>query len=562
MKKSGCWIFIGFFGALLFGGCAEEEGWEEGIYQEGAQVLGPSGKADDFDADVPAYAPLPGNADLDMPFQVVFAPLEPVVTLELWWIDRVRQARRWDPNEYEEGSNPYRIRYAVYTLRNQKIMEALADAQDDGVDVQILIESDQLGKERDWMTVDEYLSGRGFEVVLDHHDLDENSRRSADLIGIKHYGLTHLKTRIFQIPAETAVLSGSFNAGSHAPLNDENFHIIRDPALVSRYVSLFDHLVRGERPVNVWDEAAAVNVLFTRPTEGPRPGEKFLQWLREEDEQILLMAYSLRDITARGSDQSLVEILSGKAAGGVPVYVISDRKQSDGGDYDDTEDRLRAAGIPFYEVRNDVTVYTAMHHKVAVLGLTRIRVVTDSANWTKSGLGTDRNIARNQESLLFIDTQRLDDGRTGRRYLAEWLKVLSRYAHQSREIDGEGSFEFVRDALLARPEWPRQPVVFRAFDVVTGGDEEVHVVGDHPELDEWGDRGAGAVLETTPEAYPEWWSAEPSRLPLGLLFEWKLATFDQAGELLRFEAEPKRISVAFPPGLLPNDDLELTGTWR
>jgi hypothetical protein len=303
-------------------------------------------------------------------------------------------------------------------------------------------------------------------------------------------------------------------------------------------------------------------VLFTRPTEGPRPGEKFLQWLREEDEQILLMVYSMRDITARGSDKSLVDILSEKAAAGIPVYVISDRKQSDGGDHDDTEDRLRAAGIPFYEARNDVTVYTAMHHKAAILGLTRIRVVSDSANWTKSGLGTDRNIARNQESMLFIDTQKLDQGRTGRRYLAEWIKVLSRYAHQSKEIDGEGSFEFVRDCLLARAEWPRQPVLFRAFNAQTEGDEEVHVVGDHPELDEWGDRGSGVALETTTEDYPEWWSAAPVYVPVAVPFEWKLATFDPAGELLRFEAEPKRISVAHPPGLLPDDVLELKGTWR
>jgi phosphatidylserine/phosphatidylglycerophosphate/cardiolipin synthase-like enzyme len=562
MKKSAGWIIIGFFAVLLFCGCGDGAGWDEGVYEEGAQVLGPSGKADDFGADVPAYAPLPEGIDLDKPFQVVFAPLEPVVTLELWWIDWVRQARRWDPGEYQEGANPYRIRYAVYTLRNQKIMEALADAEDEGVDVQILIESDQLGKERDWMTVDEYLAGRGFEVVLDHHDLDEDSRTSADLIGIKHYGLTHVKTRIFQIPVETVVLSGSFNAGSHAPLNDENFHIIRDPALVSRYASMYEHLVRGERPVNKWDDDAAVNVLFTRPTSGQRPGEVFLRWLQEENEQILLMAYSMRDITARGSDKSLVQILSEKHAAGVPVYVISDRKQSDGGDYDDTEDRLRAAGVPFYEARNDVTVYTAMHHKVAVLGLTRIRVVTDSANWTRSGLGTDRNIARNQESMLFIDSNELDEGRTGRRYLAEWLKVLSRYAHQSQEIDGEGSFEFVRDCLLAQAEWPRQSVLFRAFDAQTEDGEQVHVVGDHPDLDEWGDRGSGVALETTSEDYPEWWSAAPVYLPVAVPFEWKLATFDPAGELLRFEAEPRRISVAYPPGLLPGDGLELNGTWR
>jgi phosphatidylserine/phosphatidylglycerophosphate/cardiolipin synthase-like enzyme len=554
-------LFIGVLAAIWAGGCGDENAWDES-YIEGAPVLGPSGKADDFGPDVPAYAPLPEGVDLEKPFQVLFAPLEPVVTLELWWIDWVRQARKWDPNEYEEGINPYRIRYAVYTLRNQKILEALADAEDDGVDVQIIIEADQLGKERTWMTLDEYLSGRGFEVVLNHHDLDADTFKTADLIGIKHSGLMHLKTRIFQIPIDTVVLSGSFNAGSHAPLNDENFHIIRDPDLVSRYTGCYEQLLHDKRPANVWDDQAAVNVLFTKPTEGLRPGEVFLRWLQEEDEQILMMAYSMRDITARGSDKSLVQILSEKHAAGVPVYVISDRKQSDGGDYSDTEDQLRAAGVPFYEVRNDVTVYTAMHHKAAVLGLTHIRVVSDSANWTKSGLGTDRRIARNQESMLFIDTQMLDEGRTGRRYMAEWLKVLSRYAHQSQEIDGEGSFEFVREQLLAQAEWPRQSVAFRAFNAQTGDGEKVHVVGDHSDLDEWGDRGSGVVLETTTEDYPEWWTAEPVFLPLAAPFEWKLSTFDADGELLRYEADPRRISVAYPPGLLEDDGLELKGTWR
>ena len=70
------------------------------------------------------------------------------------------------------------------------------------------------------------------------------------------------------------------------------------------------------------------------------------------------------------------------------------------------------------------------------------------------------------------------------------------------------------------------------------------------------------ALQTTTEDYPEWWTAAPAFLPLAAPFEWKLATFDADGELLRYEADPKRISVAYPPGLLPDDGLELKGTWR
>jgi len=562
MRRSRLPLFLLFVALWLAGpgGCGGGTDWQE-EYQEGEPLIGPDGKADGFGPDVPAYAPLPPGADLSAPLQVIFAPGEPVVTLELYWIDWVRQQRASDGNSYPEGENPYFIHYAVYTMRNQRIIEALADAEAEGVDVQILIESDQLGKERTWMTVDEYLSGRGFEVVLDHHDLDERSRATADLIGIKHYGLMHLKTRIFHTPTDCLVLSGSFNPGSYAPLNDENFHLIRDSFLVERYRDMYRHLLYGERPVNVWDDTRPVNVLFTRPREGIRPGEMFLRWLGEEQEQILIMTYSLRDITAPGEQRSLVQLLAEKVAAGIPVYVISDRKQSDGGDHDDTDDRLRAAGVPVYEARNYATTYSAMHHKVAVLGRSHIRVVADSANWTKSGLGTASNIARNTESMLFIDTQALDDGRTGRRYLAEWLKVLERYAEQGQAIDGEQSYQEVEQRLLVQPDWPEQAVGFLARRAETDMGEVVYVLGDYPRLGGWGELGPGVELVTDPQDYPDWWTNEPVLLPLALQFEWKLTALD-AGAGRRWEDGPNRLSRAWSPALQADETYWLQAVWR
>jgi hypothetical protein len=126
---------------------------------------------------------------------------------------------------------------------------------------------------------------------------------------------------------------------------------------------------------------------------------------------------------------------------------------------DSTEDRLRAAGVPVYEATNSASPYTAMHHKVAVLGKSRIRVITDAANWTKAGLGSDSVRAKNVESVLFIDSEQLDNNRTGRRYLAQWLKVLKRYAGQS-VVDGEESAGPVIDALMSRADWPTQDVSF------------------------------------------------------------------------------------------------------
>jgi phosphatidylserine/phosphatidylglycerophosphate/cardiolipin synthase-like enzyme len=543
-------------------GCGSSGGLPEGMYEEGPPLLDGEGKADGFGPEVPAYGIIPDDSDFDAPFQVMFAPEEPVVTMELHFIDWVREARLADERQFTEGQNPYRIDYAVYTLRNQRIMEDLADAHDDGVDVQILIESDQLGKDRDWMTVDEYLASRGFEVVPDHRDLDENSMISADLIGIHHSGLMHLKTRIFELPDDRVVLSGSFNVGSYAPLNDENFHIIREPELTAGYAACYQALLHDQRCQNEWSDERPVNVLFSRPQSGLRPGTRALEWLEEENEQILMMVYSLRDLTARDVDRSLSEILIDKAAAGVPVYVITDRLQSDGYN-NDIEDVLRAGGVPTWEVRNTVTGYSAMHNKVAILGRTRIKVISDSANWTKGGMGDTSEIARNNESVLFIDSDKLDNDLTGRRYISEWLAVLRRYADQSVEIDAQPSFETIRDQLLAQPAWPDQEMNFTAYEAETNAQSEsVFVLGDRGVLGNWGDDGDGLALQTTPEDYPTWVSSSAVEMPLGIEFEWKLAVEDTDTGSIDWEKGSNRKSRAAPTFLRPGLDLELTATWK
>lgn len=548
---------IGIFSS----GCGSSGGLPEGMYEEGPPLLDADGKADGFGPEVPAYGVIPDDADFDAQFQVMFAPEEPVVTMELHYIDWVREARRADDRRYVEGQNPYRIDYAVYTLRNQRIMEDLADAQDDGVDVQILIESDQLGKDRDWMTVDEYLAARGFEVVPDHRTLDEQTMLTADLIGIHHSGLMHLKTRIFEVPGRRVVLSGSFNAGSYAPLNDENFHIIHEPELTSAYAACYQALLHDQRCVNSWYDEQPVNVLFSRPRSGPRPSGRAFEWLESENEQILMMVYSLRDITAPGDDHSLSEILAAKAAAGVPVYVITDRLQSDGYN-NDIEDVLRTAGIPTWEVRNTATNYSAMHNKVAILGRSHIRVISDSANWTKSGMGSSTNIASNNESVLFIDSDQLDDNLTGRRYIAEWLAVLRRYAEQSVEIDAQPDFKTIRDRLQALPDWPAQAVDFSANQAETSDpDDAVFVLGDRVEFGNWGADGPGLQLETTPDDYPTWNSAAPVELPLGLEFEWKLAIEGPNTDGIDWEKGPNRHSRAAPTFLKPGLGLLLQADW-
>jgi phosphatidylserine/phosphatidylglycerophosphate/cardiolipin synthase-like enzyme len=519
------------------------------------------GKADG-NGPIKARAPLPEHADFERPLQALFAPDDPVTTLELRLIDTVVSRRAEDAAEYAEGENPFRIRYAVYNLRNPDIVAALISAEQAGVDVQILIEDKQLDPARTWNTADETLIEAGFEFVPSHRDLTPETARTADLIGIEGSGLMHLKARLFKAGDWAAALSGSMNPGDNAVLNEETLHLIRDPALIDRYTAAYEAVRAGKRIDNVWDDAAAVNVLFTPAGEGPRAGARLIEWLQAENEQILLMVFSVRDVA--GPTGTLVDVLIQKAQAGVPVYLITDRKQSDGVDADGnplyrndrTEDRLRAGGVHVYEATNRASPYTAMHHKVGILGRSAPRIVTDAANWSFSGLGSARRRARNTESVLFIDTAKLDEGLTGRRYLAQWMRVLQRYAHQSTD-DGEPSAEAVIAALTDHPDWPTQAVRFDA-EVETDWGEQVDVRGDLPALGKWFADGAVA-LYTDGDAYP-WWQSGPVKLPLGTTFEYKLTASLRGA--VRWESGENRTGAAIPAPLQPLSARVLRARWR
>ena len=529
----------------------------------GCQIENPPSASRDGlapDPAIPAYASLPDGVDLDAPFEALFCPDDPVITLELALIDRVREQRAVDPGEFDEGTNPYRIRYAVYNLRNADVVERLAAAHHEGVDVQVMMESDQLDPARDWNWADEALIDEGFEYADDHRDLDEEGRATADLIGIVDSGLMHLKVRLFETPAGVTLLSGSMNPGDNAVHNDETLHLINEPALVERYVAAYEAVLADTPLHNEWDEAAAANVLFTPVGSGDEPGQRILQWLSVEDELILLMVYSLRDISAPGFGDSLVDVVAERVNAGVPVLAITDRKQTDGY-WDTTEDELRAAGATVWEVTNHTTPYTAMHHKVAVLGMDDIRVITDASNWTKAGLGSASDDASNVESILFLDTTALDGGRTGRRYLGQFVHVLARYADQL-EDDGEPGYDVIYNALVANPGWPGQDVEFAADEAHTIWGETIYARGDRLELGVWGFEGPGVPLTTDSDSYPSWSTWEPVTIPLGTPFEWKfVATHEDTGDT-RWEAGGNHRDLAQPPALIAEDSLRLREAWR
>lgn len=525
-------------------------------------------KGDEISAGWPGAAPLPGSCSEATALRTLFAPTDPTVSQELAEIDRVRAARAAAEGSWAEGENPYRIRYAVYNMSHDSILRSLTAAEAEGVDVQVLIEADQLHKE--WNHTDDRFLEAGLHVVRDYDALTPETTATADLIGIDEPGLMHFKIRLFETPDETTLLTGSLNPNQSSAANEENLHLIRDPALVASYAAAYDAVLYDTGLQNSWAPDASMNVLFAPAATGPRAADKLLDWLAEEEEQILLMVFSLRDVSSPNRDRSLVEVLAERAAAGVDVVVITDRKQSDGVDlqgnkvfWDDTTDeKLRDAGIPVYEVMNDAfdwfgyqNPYCAMHHKSAILGRTRLRVITDASNWTAAAMGSWKKPEKNVESQLFIDSTALDDGLTGRRYLAQWVSVFERYGGQGVELDGEAPPGGVLSSLMAHPDWPKEPVTFEAVGETQWG-EDLYVAGDLPELGGWGTQGDGVLLLTGADTYPLWQS-RPVELPVGAWFEWKLVA--RSGHSVRWEGGRNRLGRSTAPVCGPALQ---TGIWQ
>jgi hypothetical protein len=477
----------------------------------------------------------------DASLATLFAPYEPALGLDLLLIRQVMAARAADPAVYPEGGNPYRIRFAVYNLDNPHIAAGLADAEDANIDVQVLIEQDQLDPARDYNVQDDFLVARGFELAPDHRALDAEGRRTADLVGISGSGLMHLKTRLYtwRDPASgesvTRLVTGSMNPGNLAVHNDETLHYIARPELIAKYEAKYDAVLRGQRLVNAFDEAAPVNVLFS-PDGGAQAIDRIAALIDQEREAILFAVFSLRNIAPRTGGKAIFDRLVDAHRRGVTVVVVTDRKQSDGIDSegnqlytnDRGEDILRAAGIPVYEVLNRATPYNAMHTKYAVFGVSRPIVVTDAGNWSKASLGSGTSRPTNDESVLVIDSHALDGGVTGLRYLGNFLEIVHAYGTHGRDGKTPTEGPPAKDTLArlqALPGWPSVEVVFSAT-VETRFGQQVHATGDHAVLGQWARTGS-VPLHTDAASYPRWTSA-PVVVPFGTRLEYKLIKRDGA----------------------------------
>ena len=433
-------------------------------------------------------------------FEAYFTPYEPAQKAELAALDTLLAARRADDTVYPEGENPYRIDYAVYNLRSKAVIKRLIEAAGSGVDVRVLVEADQISPERPWNTVDEQFEEAGLQVMRSDKNTSLAEREAATLVGIDSNHLMHLKARVLNWKnpetgrPEQLVLSGSMNPGDGAARNDENLNAIRDPRIAKLYEEKVDAVLAHRRTDNVWNPDQAINVLFTPAKSGPRPIEKLFEWIDQEQEQILINVFDMKDIIDPASKKKLTEKLIEAKDRGVDVVVVTDRKKSDGRDAQGNrvemyghfasnswvDEDLERAGIPVYEFQNESGQYNAVHGKAAIFGRSQTKVLTGAGNWTRGSIGSGNKRARNEESFIFVDSGRLDGNRTGRRYMSNFLYLLRHYDHQNTE---HAPAEELIAKLQSRPGWPRvdfDPVRLLPADF----EGEAVLTGDHPALAE------------------------------------------------------------------------------
>jgi phosphatidylserine/phosphatidylglycerophosphate/cardiolipin synthase-like enzyme len=454
---------------------------------------------------------------------VYYTPEEAAYEYEAMCIQEVIDARRADSAAYPQGTCPYRVRYMVYNLRNQEIVDKLLAAVDAGVDVQVLIEADRL--KESWSKVAEWFETHGCRVV--RSDRQGADASGAHLIGIDKRSLMHMKTRIFQWQSggreRCRVLTGSLNPGGAPAHSDENLNVIHDPSVAARYLERYEQVRAGAPAQNTWDDDAAINVLFTPHQQGSlTPSAKLLEWIDAENELILLSVFQIQDLSTPGVEETLVDKLVRAKARGAYVLVLTDRRKSDGLDEhgnpvmmyghraqgDDSDERLAAAGIAVFELVNTTQATSAVHGKSALFGLAHMRYMTGEGNWTKSALGSRSKAPKNEESYVFVDERAGNSGYGARAYLANFLHLLRKYDRQFPE-----SAETVIGALMQLPLWPRVMLNLGELALLHRG-REAFAVCDHPA---W----PGPVrLDTSPLAgTPRFAHANLLEVPLGARFE-------------------------------------------
>jgi hypothetical protein len=352
------------------------------------------------------------------------------------------------------ANETFAVRFCVYNLLDLSYVAPLIAAAKAGVQVQVLMDYKNLQKP--YVKTYDWFKNASLRVPsrrnATQHDLSEEERRSVVLLGIRTAGLMHMKLRYFSwLPTPTTatptrvVVSGSFNPEDGALDNEDTLLLVHDEETIGKYMRAYMAVRDGQSTQNAYDPSLAVNLLFSQahPQATDRGGgtpvrETLLDLVRTESELVLLSVYALRDVADENG--TLVGELCAATRRGVAVAVLVDKGQADGesgfaeGDESLTALRLwKSCGIPVYKCENYAGKFNAMHHKNAVFGLRKRRIVwTDTANWSEAsmGNGTSHATPHNAETTMIIDSYKLDGGKTGLRFLSNALQLIRKYAYQ------------------------------------------------------------------------------------------------------------------------------------
>jgi phosphatidylserine/phosphatidylglycerophosphate/cardiolipin synthase-like enzyme len=260
-------------------------------------------------------------------------------------------------------------------------------------------------------------------------------------------GINHWKMMLYAGQAKMHFSGGNFANGSYSPITpyasyvDEAIYFTDDPAVIHSYMTKFDDLW-----TNTTHFASLANVGALTRNYPTYPIDPALNFPPDQDYQDRVVS-ALRQET-QAVDAMMFRITSSKvpdelirrAQGGIPVRLISDRRQ-----YRNTTyfwhayniDRMYAAGIPI-KWREDSSDQD-MHEKAVILHGIDLAIF-GSSNWTASS----------------SDTQREHNYFTRKTWFVDWLAAQFRRKWNNLRADGT----VISPATFRNytPGWPEMPV--------------------------------------------------------------------------------------------------------
>ncbi|MFW5752027.1 MAG: phospholipase D-like domain-containing protein [bacterium] len=285
------------------------------------------------------------------------------------------------------GSAQEEVLGAFYDLTSHDVVSALIQAHKRGVQVKLVIESDNTGEE----TISKLVSC-GIPVVGDQRS-----------------GLMHNK---FIIIDKKLVWTGSYNLTHNGAFrNNNNAIVINSSDLAdvfhSEFIEMFKYRIFGNRkefiPFPVFSKKYYVKILDTNINAYFSPEDDIeriiCKRLRKAKKSIHFMAFSF-------TSDAIGEEMIRAHKRGVTVSGIFEKRGS-GSKYSEYV-KMKLEGIPVIVDKNPYS----MHHKVIIID--GCRVITGSYNYSKNAS------KRNDENILIVDNKNIAD-----KYMSEF-RVLYR----------------------------------------------------------------------------------------------------------------------------------------